>query len=208
MNLETRILNLEFNLMSAFLFNFLLLTTEGSAAHGASGSGGFMDFYNHYLNFPGFEAWRFFNLAIFVGVMIYLLKKPLTEAFKAKRETIRAELIKAEAEKQAALAQLTATEAKFARLDQEAQAIRQRAEMEANAEKSRIQEQTEFEISKLREQANGEIERKSKLARLVLRRFTAEESIRLAEEKIRQQINTEKDAQLVRASIQSIGGLN
>jgi F0F1-type ATP synthase membrane subunit b/b' len=101
-------------------------------------------------------------------------------------------LIKAEAEKQAALAQLTSTEAKLARLEAEAQAIRQRAEQEALAEKSRIIEQTEFEISKLREQANSEIERKNKLARLQLRRFSAEESIRLAEEKIKREINSEK----------------
>ena len=194
--------------MLAFVFNFLLLTTEVGGAHSESGWGKFLHFYNDYLNYPGFEAWRFFNLAIFIGVMIYLLKKPLTEAFKAKRETIRAELIKAEEERQAALAQLTATEAKFARLDAEAQAIRQRAEAEADAEKSRIQEQTEFEISRLREQANNEIERKNKLARLELHRFTAEESIRLAEEKIKREINAEKDAQIVRASIQSIGGLN
>ena len=208
MNLESRISNLEFNLMSAFLFNFFLFTTEGGTRNESGWWGDFLHFYNEYLNYPGFEAWRFFNLALFVAIMIYLLKKPLTNAFKAKRETIRAELIKAEEERQAALTQLTATEAKLARLDAEAQAIRQRAEAEANAEKSRIQEQTEFEISKLHEQANGEIERKSKLARLELRRLTAEESIRLAEEKIRREINAEKDAQLVRASIQSIGGLN
>jgi len=194
--------------MLAFVFNFLLLTTEVGGTRSESGWDKFLHFYNEYLNYPGFEAWRFFNLALFVAIMIYLLKKPLTEAFKAKRETIRAELIKAEEEKQAALAQLTATEAKLARLDAEAQAIRQRAEAEAEAEKLRIQEQTEFEISKLREQANSEIERKSKQARLELRRFTAEESIRLAEEKIRREINAEKDAQLVKASIQSIGGLN
>ncbi len=194
--------------MLAFVFNFLLLTAEVGGTRSESGWGKFLHFYNEYLNYPGFEAWRFFNLALFVAIMIYLLKKPLTNAFKTKRETIRAELIKAEEERQAALTQLTATEAKLARLDQEAQAIRQRAEAEASAEKSRIQEQTEFEISKLREQANGEIERKAKQARLELRRFTAEESIRLAEEKIRREINAEKDAQLVRASIQSIGGLN
>jgi F0F1-type ATP synthase membrane subunit b/b' len=195
--------------MLAFLFNYILVfaaPTGGSASE--AGRGGFMDFYNHYLNFPGFEAWRFFNLAIFVGILIYLLKKPLTAAFKAKRETIRAELIKAEAEKQAALAQLTATEAKFARLDAEAQAVRQRAEQEAAAERLRIAEQTEFEINKLREQAASEIERKNQLARLNLRRFSAEESIRLAEEKIKAEITDEKDARLVKANIQSIGGLN
>jgi F0F1-type ATP synthase membrane subunit b/b' len=167
-----------------------------------------MDFYNHYLNFPGFEAWRFFNLAVFLGILIYLLKKPLTAAFKAKRETIRAELIRAEAEKQAALERLTATEVKLVGLDAEARAIRQRAEQEAAAEKSRILEQTEFEVNKLREQAIGEIQRKNQLARLELRRFSAEESIRRAEEKIRSEITDEKDARLVKASIQSIGGLN
>ncbi len=194
--------------MSAFLFNFFLLTTEVGDTRGESGWGKFLHFYNEYLNYPGFEAWRFFNLALFVAIMIYLLKKPLTDAFKAKRETIRAELIKAEAEKQAALTKLTATEAKFARLDAEAEAIRQRAEQEAAAEKSRITEQTEFEIKKLREQAMSEIERKNQLARLKLRRFSAEESIRLAEEKIKAEITDEKDARLVKANIQSIGGLN
>ena len=195
--------------MLAFLFNFLLLTAESGGTHGASGSGGgFLEFYNHYLNYPGFEAWRFFNLAVFVAIMVYLLKKPLSQAFKTKRETIRAELIKAEEERQAALAQLTSTEAKLSRLDAEAEAIRQRAAAEAVAEKSRLTEQTEFEIGKMREQASEEIERKRKQVQMELRRFSAEESIRLAEEKLRREINQEKDARLIKASIQSIGGLN
>jgi len=194
--------------MSVFLFNFILIFAETAGTHGASGWGNFLHFWNTYFNYPGFELWRFLNLAIFVGIMIYLLKKPLSEAFKAKRETIRAELIKAEAERQAALAQLTATESKLARLNTEAEMIRQRAAQEANAEKTRINQQTEFEIAKLREQANSEIERASKQIKTELRRYSAEESIRLAEEKIRQEINPEKDARLVKANIQSIGGLN
>ncbi|MBA4185562.1 MAG: hypothetical protein H0X49_16350, partial [Acidobacteria bacterium] len=82
MNLESRISNLEFNLMSAFLFNFFLFTTEGGTRNESGWWGDFLHFYNEYLNYPGFEAWRFFNLALFVAIMIYLLKKPLTDAFK------------------------------------------------------------------------------------------------------------------------------
>lgn len=187
------------------LLSFILIFAETG---GASGWGNFVHFWNAYFNYPGFELWRFLNLAIFVGIMIYLLKKPLSDAFKAKRETIRAELIKAEAEKQAALAQLTATEAKFARLDAEVDTIRQRTAQEADQEKRRILEQTEFEIGKLREQADGEIERAGKQVKTELRRFSAEESIRLAEEKIKRNIDAEKDARLVKANIESIGGLN
>ena len=195
--------------MLAFLSNLILLfAAPGGSAQGESAWGKFLDFYNHYLNYPGFEAWRFLNLTIFVAILVWLLKKPLTEAFKAKRETIRAELIKAEEEKQAALAQLTTTEAKLVNLSAETQTVRQRAAQEAEAEKARIVEQTEFEINKLREQANSEIERKNQQVRTELRKFSAEESIRLAEEKIKREINADKDAQIVKANIQSIGGLN
>lgn len=194
--------------MLAFLLSFILIF----AAESGNSSGGFAGWWREHgapiLNYPGFEAWKFLNLAVFLGLITYLLKRPLSEAFKAKREAIRAELIRAEEERRAALAKLTETEAKLARLETEAAEIRQKAEAEAEAEKARIAAQTEFEIKKLRQQAQSEIELTSKQARLQLRRFSAEESIRLAEEKIKQEINPERDAQLVRANIQSIGGLS
>lgn len=161
-----------------------------------------------YLNYPGFEAWKFLNLGIFVALLVYLLRKPLSAAFKAKRETIRAELIRAEAEKQNALSQLTATEAKLAGLGNEKTTVLQKAREEAAAEKNRLTGQAEFEIGKLREQTEGELSRLSQQSRYELRRFSAEESIRLAEEKLRAQINAEKDAQLIKNGIQAIGGLN
>lgn len=192
--------------MFAFIFSIMLLFAE--AGHAESGSGGLAHTWNTYFNYPGFEAWKFINLAVFIAILVYLLRKPLSEAFKAKRELIRAELIRAEEERQAALAQLTATEAKLARLDTEAADVRRKAAQEADAEKRRILEQTEADINKLRAQARSEISRISQQAKLELRRYSAEESIRLAEAKIKQEITPEKDARLVRSNIQSIGGLS
>lgn len=195
--------------MFAFIFSFILILAESS--HGAA-SGGFAEWWHKnadpYLNYPGFEAWRFINLAIFVIILIYLLRKPLTGAFKAKREQIRADLIRAEEERRAAQARLIETEAKLARLDAEKQNIISKAQMEAEAEKRRIAEQTEFEIRKLREQAENEVNRTAKQARAELRRRSAEETVRLAEELIKQKITPQSDSRLVKASIQSIGGLN
>ncbi|CAN5645734.1 ATP synthase subunit B [soil metagenome] len=187
--------------MLAFLFSFALMFAE---THGA----GEPNFYSKYLNIPGFEAWKFLNLAIFVGALVYLLKKPLSEAFKAKREAIRADLIKAEQEKQAALAQLTSVEAKLVGLDSEKSNILKNAEEEAEAEKARILQQTENDVKKMREQTENEIVRLTQQTRLQLRRYSAEESIRLAEEKIKNVMNSDTDSKLVKASIKSIGGLN
>lgn len=194
--------------MLVFLSNLILLFAET----GGHTEGGSLDWYTEnlepYLNYPGFEAWRFLNLAIFVAIGVYLLKKPLTEAFKAKREAIRADLIKAEEERQAAITKLTEVEAKMARLDTEKANVLEHAKAEAEAEKKRLAEEAEADAKRLRIQAENEIERKAQQVRSQLRRFSAEESIRLAEEKIRQSINAQKDAELVKANIQSIGGMN
>lgn len=179
--------------MLAFIYSFILILAEGGTP---------------WWNYPGFEAWKFLNLGIFAAILFFLLRKPLSSAFKAKRESIRAELIKAEEERQAALNQLTFVEAKLARIESESQEIVEKAHREATEEKARILREAEEEIARLRAQAEAEIERKAQQVRLELRRFSAEESVRLAEEKIKQNIDAAKDAQLVKANIQSIGGLN
>lgn len=192
--------------MLAFIHSFILIFAE-EAGHGAT-SGGWWQKAEPYLNYPGFEAWKFLNLAIFAYIMYRLLSKPLSAAFKAKREAIRADLIKAEEEKQAALAQLTGVEAKLARLESESEEVVERAKEEAKAEKNRITKETNEEVKRLQSQSAGEIERKTQQVRAELRRFSAEESIRLAEEKLKAQLDAKKDAGLVKAGINAIGGLN
>lgn len=190
--------------MFALVANFALLLAGG----GSGGESAFMKFYNQYLNVPGFEAWKFLNLAIFVAFMIYVLKKPLGEAFNAKREAIRSELIKAEAEKAAANAKLTEVEGKLAQLDTEKNAIADEAKAEAAEEKKRIVEQARLEANRLKAQAESELARLEAQSRSSLRRFSAEESIRLAEEKVKAQLNGDVDSRLIRAGIAEIGGLN
>lgn len=188
--------------MLAFIYKLTLLFA------GSGGESGFTHFYNQYFNIPGFEAWKFLNLAIFIAVMLHFVKKPLTEAFKARREQIRSELIKAEKEKQAALAELTSAEAKLAQLETEKENVLKKAKDEAAVEKERLAEQTKLEVERLRQQTEAELTRLANQSRAELRRFSAEESIRLAEAKLRTQIDGGVDARLVKASIQEIGGLN
>lgn len=190
---------------TTFLFFF---AAESHSSDGHGGGGGFNEFYNTYLNYPGFEAWKFLNLFIFVGVLVWLLKKPLSDAFKAKREAIRQELIKAKEERDAALAKLSEVEARLAKLDSETAQIREQAQRDAELEAERIAAQTELDIAKLRENARREIEAAAAQAKRELKRFSAEESIRLAEEMLRQQVKGDDAARLVAASINGLGATN
>jgi F0F1-type ATP synthase membrane subunit b/b' len=185
-----------------FLSTILLLSET------ASSSGGFMKFYNDWLAIPGFELWKFVNLGIFIGIMSYLLRIPLGDKFKAKRDAIRADLVKAEEEKKEALARLTTIEARLAQLESEKQTILERAKAESEDERKHLTEQTRHDMARLRMQADAEIARLVNQMRAELRRFTADESIRLAEQKLRSQIGADTDARLVKASIREIGGLN
>ena len=187
--------------MFAFISNFLFLFAEG-------GESRFAHFYEEYFNIPGFEAWKFLNLAIFISLMVYLVKKPLSEAFKAKRDEIRSGLIKAAEEKKAAHDKLTAAAAKLAQLETEKENILMKAKDEAAAEKKRLADQTKVEAERLKQQSEAELVRVANQTRAELRRFSAGESIRLAEEKLRAQIDVSVDERLVKAGIQEIGGLN
>jgi F0F1-type ATP synthase membrane subunit b/b' len=194
--------------MFSFITFLLWFAAETKHAEGGHDGGGLMDFYNTYLNYPGFEAWKFLNLFVFVGLLIYILRKPLSSTFRARRETIRQELVRAQQERDAALARLSEVEARLNNLDAETAQIREQSRREAEAEARRIAEQAQADIEKMRENARREIASVAASARRELKQFSAEESIRLAEEMVRQNLRDEDAARLVNASINSLGKNN
>ena len=159
-------------------------------------------------DYPGFELWKFVNLAIFAGGLVYLMtrKMKLGEAFKTRRETIKQELAKAQQERDAALTKLKEVEDRLARLDSEVSTIREQSKREVAEERERIAKSTEIEIAKLGEQAKREIESAGKTARHELRNYAAATSVRLAEEIIRREIRPEDDARLLQRNVQELGG--
>ncbi len=197
--------------MLAFFYNFLFLFASEAAPTSGGGQSGWqqvLHFWENYMNIPGFELWKFINLGIFVIALYLLLRKPLSSGFKAKREQIRAELIKAQEERDAAMKKLQEVEGRLAMLDTEVAQIQEKAAADAETEKARIAAQTESDIAKMREQAQNEIARAGLQARQELRKFSAEESIRLAEEMLRQKVGSDTDAKLVKAGIDNLAGIN
>lgn len=157
-------------------------------------------------DYPGFELWKFVNLALFVGLMIYVLNKAdLRGAFRARGESIKAELEKARTERDAALAKLKEVEERLAGMSEQVSAINQRSKAEADQERQRIAQSTQEEIAKLSAQAQREIENAAKVAKNELRSFAAEQSIRMAEELIRRDMRPEDDARLMMHNVEEMG---
>jgi F-type H+-transporting ATPase subunit b len=169
---------------------------------------GIPDWLDAWVNYPGLELWKFANLLVFIVCALYLHRRfgrPIREALRSRRESIKRELEAAREERDRALAKLAEVEARVASLDAEIAAISEKARMEAEAERQRISLATDAEIAKLREQAKREIESAGKAARHELRRFAAQESVRLAQEILESEIGPEDDTRITNLNVQELG---
>lgn len=159
-------------------------------------------------NYPGLEVWKFLNLTIFILAGLYLHRRfgrPIKEGLRTRRESIKRELQQAQEELEQAKAKLAEVETRFATLNEELGNLRQRTEAEAEAERVRLSVATDQEIMRIREQTRREIESAGKTARHELRKFAAQESVRLAEEILSAEIKPDDDARLTNLGISELG---
>src|SRR5687767_754799 len=144
-----------------------------------------------WMNYPGLEFWKFFNLFVFVAVMIYILRRKISEALAARRDAIKQELVDAQERRERALAQV----------DADIQSVHQQAQEEAQSERERLAAATKRELEKLDHQASREMETADKIARKQLRQFFAKRSIDVARKTVSSQMNPEDDVLLISESI-------
>ncbi|MBA2703768.1 MAG: ATP synthase F0 subunit B [Blastocatellia bacterium] len=160
-------------------------------------------------NYPGLESWKFVNLLLFILIGFYLHRRfgrPIKEGLRLRSEAIKAELKLAKQERDQALAKLSEVESRFANLDVEVSKVKERNLGEIEAERERISSTTEGELARIRDQAKREIESAGKTARQELRQFAAQESIRLAEGLLKQEIGPAEHARLTNRSIEKLRG--
>ena len=154
-----------------------------------------------WMNYPGLEAWKFFNLALFTAAAIWILRKKINTALLARREAIQQELLDAQAEHEQAQARIAEAENQLGRLDDDVKTIHEQAKQEAQAERQCLASATEREIEKLNQQAQREMETAQKLARKELRKYLAKRSVEHARASIRSQMRPEDDTFLIKESI-------
>lgn len=154
-----------------------------------------------WVNYPGLELWKFVNLAIFAAVAIYVLRRPISQALLARRESIRQEIVAAQNERDQALTRIAEADNLLARLDDDVRTVHEQATREAQSERQRLAEATARELEKLKQQAQREMETADKLARKGLRKYLAQRSVELARDTIRNQMRPEDDTQLIKETM-------
>jgi F-type H+-transporting ATPase subunit b len=174
---------------------YLLLPIAALAAEEGGGEGGAL-----------LMIGKIFNVALVIGVLVWIGRKPLAEFFKNRTQSIREQLEEAQQARRDAEARLAEMQHRMRNLDEELKEIRSASEREARAEYERLVAEAERDAEKIVARARQEIDGMTRAAHLELKAHAAELSVRLAEEKIREVITDEDRARLFGQFVRQLGG--
>jgi len=143
------------------------------------------------------DTFRVMNFVVLVVALVFVLRKPLSQALSSRIKVIKAQLddlevLKADAEKQ-----LAGYNEKLAQLEKEAEKIVDDYVRQGNEAKARILKEAEASAAKLQVQARRNIEHEFAQAKLELQKEIFEKSLVKAEEIIRSKFTGEDQDRIV-----------
>lgn len=157
------------------------------------------------LNFDILET-NLINLALVTGILVYFGRGLLGKVMADRRSEIETAIRDAEQRKEEAIAALADQQQKLAQAQTEASQIRATAEENAKSAREKILAQAEQDVQRLRESAAQDLSTQRERAILELRQRVAEMAIQNVESRLRGQLDSSTQQQLVDKSIALLGG--
>jgi F-type H+-transporting ATPase subunit b len=168
------------------LFGFLIPTALGASGEDAGAKG-----------WTSTDWFRVMNFTVLAIALVFLLRKPLSQALGARIKGIKDQLEDLEARKAEAEKQLAEYSEKLSRLEKESEKIVEDYIKQGNEAKARILKEAQSAADKLQSQARRNIEHEFKQAKLKLQEDIFETSLAKAEEILKGKISDEDQDRLV-----------
>ena len=141
--------------------------------------------------------WKVVNVVVLGAIIYKFAKKPVVNALKSSAESAKKLISDAREAEEKLTAELDEMRGKIAGLEKEAEQMVKTARKDAEIEKNRIIEEGRQEIERMKRQASFALEQERRKAEADLRHWIAEESITLAEKKLKQEMNQNQQNKLV-----------
>ena len=150
------------------------------------------------------DTFRVMNFAVLAIVLVYLLRKPLSQALNSRIKVIKDELEDLEARKNEAEKKLAEYNEKLAQLEKEAEKILADYIKQGHEAKQRILKEAEASAEKLKSQARRNIEHEFEQAKLKLQEEIFETSLEKAEEIIKNKISEDDQDRIVEEYLKKV----
>lgn len=145
--------------------------------------------------------WQLANLALFIGVLVYFVARPLTEAFRKRQIEVDKRLEEAR-ERRAAAARFEAQiQERMAKLEREVEEIRGQGLAEGESARAALDERAKDEAERIRKESEEEIERRVSAAKTELRLAAADLMASTARQIVSREINEADHRRLLAESV-------
>jgi F-type H+-transporting ATPase subunit b len=168
-------------------FMGLSLGTALAASGGDSGSKGWQNL----------DWYRLMNFVVLAGVLVFILRKPVSQALSSRIKDIKEQLESLEVQKTEAEKQLAQYNEKLSQLESEAEKIVDDYIKQGNEAKAKILKEAERTAEKLQAQARRNIEHEFDKAKQKLQQEVVESSLQKAEESLKKEITAQDQDKLV-----------
>jgi len=143
------------------------------------------------------DTYRVINFVVLLAALIFVLRKPISQALSSRIKNIREQLESLEAQKVEAEKQLAQYNEKLSQLEKEAEKIIKGYIKQGNEAKEKILKEAEETAEKLQAQALRNIEHEFDKARQELQREIVEKSLEKAEQTLKKAITARDQDKLV-----------
>ncbi len=143
------------------------------------------------------DTYRVMNFVVLLVALIFILRKPISQALSSRIKTIKEQLESLETQKAEAEKKLAQYNDKLSELESEAEKIIQGYIQQGNEAKAKILKEAESTAEKLQLQAKRNIEHEFSKARQELQQEVVEKSLLQAEEMLKKTISDRDQDKLV-----------
>jgi F-type H+-transporting ATPase subunit b len=152
---------------------------------------------------PAGMIFRIVNSAFVIGLIVWAFSKAAPH-FRKHADDISQKIAEGTRAREGAEKQRQEIKARLAGLETEIGQLREAGKREALAEASRLRDAAKADAQKIETQAKAEIAAAVRAAQHALKAATADKAVAQAEALLRQQINPQADANLVRTFVASL----
>jgi F-type H+-transporting ATPase subunit b len=156
--------------------------------------------------FLGIPAWIFklVNMLLFIGVLLYLIGKPVRSALAERTASIQRAAQEARERREKADRVASDIQARLASLEEELRNIRDRAEQEGERQKRELIAAADAEATRILQNARAEVDSRLKNARSELTEYAGQLASERAGQLLRERITPQDQAKLFKDSLDQV----
>ena len=146
-------------------------------------------------------VWQLANLAAFLGLLWYFLRKPVAEFFGNRQGEVARALAKADEDRRRAESLAAELNARLSQIEAELKNLKDGARRDAEAEHAALLKQTEEDAARLVARTSADVDNRVRAARAELTAYAGDLAVDLAKELLAKNVTPEDESRLVKDGV-------